>query len=232
MTVVCTTANTGWMLISQSPFGWCNTAYITDYTFGDYEVRSSFQNHRIHPKCRSTHIEFTAFNSHSHSSGILARGWLHVHFFLFLSQISLYHPLVFPTWTQKNWRTQYDDTSRHTVITLAHTRKCHPLPVTLSKPESWQRTPDFVPVPHIHGCFKGAARLKRACTLHFSLLSFFHPRRLANSVPLSCWNLNETGADEKNCWRGAGDIYWFDIPVFTCARSNPPLRGRALDSME
>lgn len=72
-----------------------------------------------------------------------------------------------------SWQTRHDNTSRHTVITLAHTRECHPLPVTPSAPESRQRTPDFVPVPHIHSCFKAAARLKRACTLHFSPLFFF-----------------------------------------------------------
>lgn len=124
----------------------------------------------------------------------------------------------------KNCQTQYNHTSRHTVITLAHTRKCHPLPVTLSKPESQKRTPDFVPVPLIHGCFKGAARLKRACTLHSSPPFFSLPRRLANSGPLSCWNLNETGVDEKNCWRGAGDILIWHTRVYVCAEQHPAVR--------
>lgn len=138
-----------------------------DYTLNDSEVRTSFENKRIHPKCRTTHFEFTKFKL------VLAWSRLQMHFFLVLSQTSLYLQLVFPTWPPKNCQTRYENTSRHTVVTLAHTRKCHQLPVTLWKPESRQRTPDFVPVPLIHGCFKGAARLKRACTLHFSPLFFF-----------------------------------------------------------
>lgn len=81
----------------------------------------------------------------------------------------------------KNWQTEYNHTSRHTVIPVAHTRKCHPLPVTLSKPESRQWAPDFVPVPLIHGCFKGGARLKRACTLRSS------PRFFSSAPPRQLW---------------------------------------------
>lgn len=103
----------------------------------------------------------------------------------------------------------------------APTSQCHPLPVTLLKPETRQRTPDFVPVPLIHGCFKGAARLKRACTLHSSPFYIFHLRRLASSVPLSCWNLNETGTDEKNCWRGTRDILIWHPCVYVCTEQTP-----------
>lgn len=106
--------------------------------------------------------------------------------------------------TPKNWQTQYNHTSRHTVITPAHTRKCHPLPVTLSKPESRKRTPDFVPVPLIHGCFKGAARLKRACTLHSSPPFFFSsapPCQLRAAQLLEFeWDWRRWEELLKRCW--------------------------------
>lgn len=142
----------------------------------------------------------------------------------FFPKYLLFDLLVFPPWPQKTGKlSTITPADTQSSLQRTHASVTHS-PSHCRNLESRKRTPDFVPVPLIHGCFKGAARLKRACTLHSPPLFFFLPRRLANSGPLSCWNLNETGVDEKNCWRGAGDILIWHTRVYVCTEQQPAVR--------